>query len=124
MIEEVDDESRRGSNFTGIGRESNILDHYDNYDGMKSPGFSRLNSFSNPKNGQGMEAEDYKAELMWRNLPENLVKIFEIIVTLSVEDEPIVRKIHNILFDIFKSVIWELNLVSIIKMNKLLVTKC
>ena len=124
MIEE-EDESRRNSSITGLGRESHILGNFDNYDRINSPVLSRLNSMNRQMTGhQGIEAEDQKAHLMWRNLPENLVKIFEIIVTLSVEEEPIVRKIHNILFDIFKSVIWELNLVSIIKMNKLLVTKC
>lgn len=118
MIEEVDDESRRASNLTGF-RESQMIDPYE----TGSVAYSRLNSFYNSNTIQKV-GEDPKAEIIWTNLPENLVKIFEIIVTLSVEDEPIVRKIHKILFEIFKSVIRELNLVSIIKMNKLLVTQC
>jgi len=68
--------------------------------------------------------EEMESFNIFKNLPENLVKIFEIIVNLSVANEPIVREVYLILFNIFKEVLQELNLSTIINMNKLLLSKC
>ena len=121
LIEEENEfshpEDKNYANF--MDRESNIL----NYN-PQPPQLNRLNSIQPRGDTQRQSIENEPNTFIWTNLPDNLVIIFEIIVNLSVEEEPIVRKIHKILFEIFKSVIWELNLFSIIKMNKLLVTKC
>lgn len=119
FLDMIEEESYRATGEkTIVDRESNIL-HYP------GPVLTKLNSVIPSKEDQENEnTEELQNKILWRDLPENLVKIFEIIVNLSVEDEPVVRKVHQILFEIFKAVIWELNLFSIIKMNKLMVSKC
>ena len=46
------------------------------------------------------------------------------IVKFSVANESIIREAYAIFFELFKEVVSELNLNTIIEMNKLLVSKC
>lgn len=68
--------------------------------------------------------EEIKISQIFAKLPDNLVKVFEIIVNLSVANENIVQEAYPVFFKLFKDVIQELNLFTIIKMNKRLVSKC
>ena len=63
-------------------------------------------------------------EKIYKKLPTVLVNIFEMIVKFSVANESIIREAYMIFFELFKEVVSELNLNTIIEMNKLLVSKC